>query len=323
MRVVAGAATLLAASGVVVFVVWSRGGFRDSPPSNPHGDDPFNLIASESLADRLDYEGDGPTGEETPLPDATAARLDDVEKVFAALRRHDRRLAALAQMHSSQVEEFVNQEDFGYWRTPPMATPEYLNLPDAPPVPFALVPALSPGGEGSRVDLPETAEAAALSLRGLGEFHDRGRYNFLDPSRFGLIRDREHVIAFRSHLMWRTPDLRDPSLPVPPAEERWALSRLELVSLLKQKSPAVYVSDHLPRMDDLKKAETRPLSPFEARALEAMRTGDDLAVEATSNRILLMGSLRATKQCLACHRVRRGDLLGAFSYELRRDPTGN
>lgn len=31
-------------------------------------------------------------------------------------------------------------------------------------------------------------------------------------------------------------------------------------------------------------------------------------------------SLRASKQCLQCHKVQRGELLGAFTYELQRDP---
>ena len=34
----------------------------------------------------------------------------------------------------------------------------------------------------------------------------------------------------------------------------------------------------------------------------------------------MLGSLRATKECLQCHRVEHGALLGAFSYELLRDP---
>jgi hypothetical protein len=30
----------------------------------------------------------------------------------------------------------------------------------------------------------------------------------------------------------------------------------------------------------------------------------------------MLGSLRAAKQCLDCHNVQRGELLGAFSYRL-------
>jgi hypothetical protein len=158
----------------------------------------------------------------------------------------------------------------------------------------------------------------------LATFHDNGRFDFLDPAGFGHVKDREHVAGFVSHQFRQMPDLRQQRGPTAPETEteteRWALRRLELVSLLKHDRPAVYVSDHLPRMDDLKKSRTRPLSEFEARALQAVRAGEDLVAEATTRRIEMMGSLRATKQCLDCHHAHRGDLLGAFSYELQRDP---
>jgi hypothetical protein len=103
-----------------------------------------------------------------------------------------------------------------------------------------------------------------------------------------------------------------------PEKERWQIYRLELVGLLKHKEPAVYLSDFLPRMDQLRKAKTRPPTAFEQRALCQVQAGDDLVVEASANQIRMMGSLRAAKQCLACHHARRGDLLGTFSYQLRR-----
>ena len=34
----------------------------------------------------------------------------------------------------------------------------------------------------------------------------------------------------------------------------------------------------------------------------------------------MLGAIRAVKQCQECHEVKRGKLLGAFSYELFRDP---
>jgi hypothetical protein len=70
----------------------------------------------------------------------------------------------------------------------------------------------------------------------------------------------------------------------------------------------------------LQKAETRPLTKFETRALKSLREGDDLVTEATTEQIRMLGSLRASKQCLACHEVKRGELLGAFSYKLARSP---
>jgi hypothetical protein len=118
------------------------------------------------------------------------------------------------------------------------------------------------------------------------------------------------------------PDPRTKRTPEVWETGRWALRRLELVSLLKQSQPGVYVSAHLPRMDELMTVQVRSLSDFEGRALSALRAGEDLVSEATTNRIHLMGSLRATRQCLSCHEAHRGDLLGAFSYELQRDPVG-
>jgi hypothetical protein len=45
-----------------------------------------------------------------------------------------------------------------------------------------------------------------------------------------------------------------------------------------------------------------------------------VVTEATTNHIRILGALRASQQCLECHQVRRGDLLGAFSYDIQRDP---
>jgi hypothetical protein len=53
----------------------------------------------------------------------------------------------------------------------------------------------------------------------------------------------------------------------------------------------------------------------------ALEKGDNLKLEATPSRILMLGSIRALKQCTSCHSVERGALLGAFSYVLRREPS--
>src|SRR5262249_12600424 len=80
-------------------------------------------------------------------------------------------------------------------------------------------------------------------------------------------------------------------------------------------------SNHLPRMDELRDAPTRPLRPFEKQALAALYEGEELRTETTTNRISMLGAIRALKACLACHQVERGDRLGAFSYTLLREPT--
>jgi hypothetical protein len=99
---------------------------------------------------------------------------------------------------------------------------------------------------------------------------------------------------------------------------KWSIDRVELVSLLKFDEPRVYVLDHLPRMDQLSgdTAPTRELNEFEASALTKLRADEDLVVQSESAEYQMLGSLRAAKQCLDCHNVQRGELLGAFSYRL-------
>ena len=71
-------------------------------------------------------------------------------------------------------------------------------------------------------------------------------------------------------------------------------------------------------MDELRNAETRLVDDFEQRALTQLRNGEDIVLDQQLNTIRLVGAVRAAKQCLDCHSVRRGELLGAFSYLLDR-----
>ena len=86
--------------------------------------------------------------------------------------------------------------------------------------------------------------------------------------------------------------------------------------------PVAYRSEHLPRMDELRDAPTRPLNTFEQQALAELRRGQDIEIGTTPDRIRLLGSIRAVKHCLSCHDVERGELLGAFSYTLFRESAG-
>lgn len=88
------------------------------------------------------------------------------------------------------------------------------------------------------------------------------------------------------------------------------------MSLLKHEAAVAYVSQNLPRMDELRDAPTRALDPFETRSLDRLRSEEDLVIDDTPERVRMVGSLRASGNCLRCHSVRRGELLGAFSYEL-------
>jgi hypothetical protein len=93
---------------------------------------------------------------------------------------------------------------------------------------------------------------------------------------------------------------------------------LELVSLLKHHPPAVYVSAHLPAMDELRNAPTRAVTSFELDAIAKLAKGEELIVEPSGGQELsMLGSIRAISDCRECHQVPLGGLLGAFSYKLR------
>lgn len=96
---------------------------------------------------------------------------------------------------------------------------------------------------------------------------------------------------------------------------------MELVSLLKHASPQVYVSKNLPSMENATEHARRSLDQFEAAALARIQDGEDIIIDARANRIMMVGAIRAENRCKACHKVQRGEALGAFTYEiLRRKP---
>jgi hypothetical protein len=318
----------LAAVGCGV-AVWLACGAAAEPPAKPAADSPppfqgFGKPANaeellkrypfESLADRLAYE---PAGLEAfardgapTTTDETMKRLTAYEKAMEARRQWNLRTRSLQMLHSDKVQAFVSRQGFGVRRMPDPA-PEFLELAAPPTLPFAESSEAAPLKEGEKVTPPGTQL--------LSNLHDFGRNDFLDPAGFGYVKDRKNVAGFQPHAFRTTPEV-PPAGGRPAEKERWAVARLELMSLLKHDGPAVYSADHLPRMDELKEAPTRPLTAFEEKALKAMKGGDDLVTESSGNRILMVGSLRAATQCLDCHQVKRGDLLGAFSYELQRQP---
>jgi hypothetical protein len=138
--------------------------------------------------------------------------------------------------------------------------------------------------------------------------HRENSLKFLDPAYFGYVRDRQHVAGFRPHAFNKQPE----------AAHDWRVNRLDLVGILKFEEPVVYLTPSFPRMEEVQTSPTRPLDPFETDSLAALLRGEDLVARESAHQLRLFGSLRATKQCLACHHGERGDLLGAFSYQLSR-----
>ena len=102
----------------------------------------------------------------------------------------------------------------------------------------------------------------------------------------------------------------------------WGIRTVQLVGLAKHPEPVVYDTASVPGMIGIGEIPTREPDAFEVRALRALRSGDDLAVEGFGSGIRAMGAIYAGKQCLSCH-DRPGALLGAFSFTLERLPASD
>jgi hypothetical protein len=190
---------------------------------------------------------------------------------------------------------------------PPEAEPQY-------------VPQPSPE-RTSQADYASTSTMTAPPHEMLGALHESAGGDFLNPERFGLVRNRDQVAGFEPHRFTSMPELGGGMKAVyldgrPDASGDWSLQRVDLVSLRKPSGPAVYLSENLPKVDELKTADTRLLDDFENRALSRLQTDDDVVIEESGGTIRMLGALRAGTHCTRCHAGSRGELIGAFSYEL-------
>ena len=282
----------------------------------------------ESLAPRLAYE-EGKAAKPSALSPAAQKSLHEKDEHHDAIRKSKHawgnlRRAALVELHGSEVQKFVAREGFGFARMP-SPTPSNLELPPIPQLalpsaeidppqgdPIARVPNSAAEAAGAVSDLPTNVKLSGL--------HANSESIFLEKGRMGYAKDVDNVAGFSAHAFSRLPRLSEQDSWYAEPQEHWAMRRMELVSLLKHDKPQVYVSDELPRLDKEGKTPVRDLGGFEADALTKLQAGEDVVTHATLNRIHMLGALRASKACLECHSVEHGQLLGAFSYTLVRDP---
>lgn len=275
----------------------------------------------ESVANRDDRELPEPiAGELARLEE----RLNNWESSDWQLRRRTRALARLSTIHERMVYQFSIASGFGVSRMSPgniyredVTIPELpsLAVPGIPESTYGETPSELVNFDQGEIRLPEHEDPVAADREVLRGVHEAGVADFSNRGGFGFVASRENVFGFQPHGFRKQPTLPDGSN----ASSRWQISNLELVSLLKHDVPAAYVSKNLPRMDELAQAPTRSLDAFETAALGQLRSGEEIVVEEDAGELRMLGSLRAAKQCIECHSVRRGDLLGAFTYHLRRD----
>lgn len=282
----------------------------------------------QSLAGRLSYEAARAPQSSPPLSAEAEQALRGPDWAQKNNRNESFRL-----LHEESAAEFASRAGFGISRMGvPLRSPSYFETPVARPIPFAKVP--ESAGRDPRVSLPtshqaETAVGIARLMPSsvqMQSIHKSEALSFASPWQTGYVKSITQVAGFVPHALYgevTTPVNLAHKAPLPnepDAQKFWKLTRLELTSLLKHDTPRVYVSENLPRMEDLSSTKTRELSKFESESLAKLRAGEEVVVEATANRIEMFGALRAGKDCRQCHEVPFGTLLGAFSYDLRRDP---
>lgn len=123
------------------------------------------------------------------------------------------------------------------------------------------------------------------------------------------------------------------STPMTSKDRIWRIRQVELVSLLQHDLPVVYVDPGPPNdvsvvqnslrlvRSGQEEIPTRSLNEMEEASLEALMEGKDrvLAWNESEQRLQLLGAIRAKDACLKCHEVKRGDLLGAFTYWIEEE----
>lgn len=262
-----------------------------------------------SLAERLGKQA--PIPAPAPLPDEVETSLEILEKQLVTYRSiHRDRNLALKLLHENSVALFVAMPGFGVGRfefspdTPMKAGKPYWHSPVPQPYPQS-----GPEEAESPRELERANDASKVLRRSLGDLHLDAMVKFADSRGWGYARNRFETVGFEAHRFDEVPTGSD---------GQWNIQSLELVSLLRHRPPAVYVSPNLPVMSELQEVPTRLLKPFERKGLEVLTAGEDLFIVYQPERTRMLGAVRATKHCTSCHDCNRGDLLGAFSYVLSR-----
>jgi hypothetical protein len=228
---------------------------------------------------------------EIPIPDVKWVRRG----------RHQR---ALEILHRDRLEAFAEQDSFGFERIPDISMRD-LYIQEREPA--CITPQTSP--------LTQQIPTQPLSDEQRAELKEFPR-EMHSVNYFIFGADLAYVPEFRKARGYVPHSLSGTTVP-----SSLHLKSLELVSLLKYDIPKVYVSDHFPDMRLLAKAQTRHLDSFETSALARLYEGEFVVVDESPQHLQVLGAVHAGETCVECHSVKKGELLGAFSYKFDRTVT--
>jgi len=273
---------------------WQREGIR-----RLRGQYPF-----ESLERRLPVRSQ--SRESGPLSPPASQQLQEFENSISNEMQRWGREQKLQKLHDGSVEEFVKREGFGVNRMfGGYAESVFANgSRNKTSIP-------QPNGRFSlsflKFDL--SVKAPSVDPSKLLSFHSRNLLHFANPGGFGFMKDRLNVAGFQAH---QFNELLE--------EKPWKIIRLELLGLILEDRPRVYVTAALPRMQEISGVPTRSPDAFESAGLAKLLGGDELFINATTDGVSMLGAIRIAQQCIKCHGGVRGNLLGAFSYGLMSQP---
>lgn len=233
--------------------------------------------------------------------DAAIVEIDQAKswRIFAS---------QLERIHDDAYKQFARTPNFGMLRMGPITE-------DRMGYEYELT-------DGKSFELPQrlSSEADNFSPQ---EIHNTTQKTFLDKGRLGYVKDIDNVTGFIGHGFNQLP-YDDRRSREGDRTGSWVLNRLDLIGIVTHGHPVAYLTEKLPNMEELGDAPTRELTEFETNALGELRQEKDLVFEeqadGDSSRLVMVGALRAGKSCATCHSVPYGTLLGAFSYELLKEP---
>lgn len=288
----------------------------------------------ESLSQRLTFEPETIADPQSAFSLAYADGSDIEPQVLQRLnlterenRSYDLRRYELHSLHDGEVRAFTEAAGLGIGRMIPAfgvrrENLSPMNLEPLSPLPsedsesFVALDGQTIRTTDSAVEDDANGGAAELSVEPLARrvYRSTDAFKFVPDVTLGYVAGKQQAAGFLSHRFARNPEPVEPDA----RGHRWEIVRLELVSLLKFKEARVYVSKELPQIEKLQHVPTRSLDDFEREALAKLWRDDDVVFHEDGPVIHMLGALRAATECLDCHSVKRGQLLGAFSYELRR-----
>jgi hypothetical protein len=225
---------------------------------------------------------------------ANAEPADTPKKMPPQGKSHDRQDVQLAFMvrilHSEAYERFISQPGMGMSR---------------------MVPTISVMPREWKV--PQWTSEELVKLKPpVNEAKDLGLIHRLSLKNFGASNTKTDAERWEDYAT----DARNKELK---KEYLWEIKSLDLVGLVMHETPVVYISEKIPEMKDLKNKPTRDMDVFESEGLEELASGKPLYMRSKDETIRVLGPIQAAKACLKCHGdAKEGDLLGAFSYTLRK-----